>query len=229
MSSEKNNFFYHSLLKKYREREFLNPESALNHDIQSLMDEKGKTEEEIILHLYRLMEKEGKTREEAILHFHQELERAKDKTERQAIEHNTAIQSQIVKLREKIDTLTVNFSKGKISEEIYLRAVKTIEEEISKLRGEQKTSVIERQQLQAPKTNFRPVSVETTEVKEETHYYGSPSAFWWLVPFLFGLIGGIVAYIGVKDDDSDMADKLLIFGIIWTIVLFILGWILIFR
>jgi len=49
-----------------------------------------------------------------------------------------------------------------------------------------------------------------------------PSALWYLVPFLFGILGGIVAYIAVKDKDEDMASGLLIFGIIWTVVAFVL-------
>jgi len=33
------------------------------------------------------------------------------------------------------------------------------------------------------------------------------------------ILGGIIAYVGVKDADQDMADKLLIFSIIWSIIL----------
>mgnify|MGYP001108503567 CR=1 FL=1 len=45
------------------------------------------------------------------------------------------------------------------------------------------------------------------------------SGWWWLVPFLFGILGGIIAYLIVKDNDEDMASKLLTFGIVWSIVL----------
>jgi len=48
-------------------------------------------------------------------------------------------------------------------------------------------------------------------------YYSKPSALWWLVPFSFGVIGGILAYVATKQDDPYMADDLLWFGIIWPI------------
>jgi len=40
-----------------------------------------------------------------------------------------------------------------------------------------------------------------------------------LIPLFFGILGGIVAYIGVKDDDKKMANNLLMFGVVWTIIL----------
>jgi RNA polymerase subunit RPABC4/transcription elongation factor Spt4 len=52
-----------------------------------------------------------------------------------------------------------------------------------------------------------------------------PSRTWYLVPFLFGFIGGLIAYVGTRDRDKDMATKLFLFGLIWNIVLFfIVGW-----
>jgi hypothetical protein len=51
-----------------------------------------------------------------------------------------------------------------------------------------------------------------------------PSSAWYLVPFLFGIIGGLIAYVGVKDEDKDMATNLLIFGIVWSFILFLIGW-----
>ena len=54
--------------------------------------------------------------------------------------------------------------------------------------------------------------------KEDIEISG-PSILWYLVPFFFGILGGIVAYIGVKNDDKEMANNLLILGIIWTIIL----------
>lgn len=51
-----------------------------------------------------------------------------------------------------------------------------------------------------------------------------PSSAWYLLPFFFGIIGGLIGYVGVKDEDSDMASNLLVFGIIWSFILGIIGW-----
>ncbi len=44
------------------------------------------------------------------------------------------------------------------------------------------------------------------------------SALYWLLPFFFGLIGGIVAYVVVKDRNRKMATYMLIFSLVWTLV-----------
>jgi hypothetical protein len=67
------------------------------------------------------------------------------------------------------------------------------------------------------------------KAKVVTGERAKPSALWWLVPFLFGIIGGIIAYVGVKDDDRNMAENLLIFGISWSIFLIIILWLLLFS
>ena len=54
--------------------------------------------------------------------------------------------------------------------------------------------------------------------------FNKPSNAWYLAPLLFGLIGGLIGYIAVKDDDGDMAGNLLILGIIITIVGGLLAW-----
>jgi len=57
------------------------------------------------------------------------------------------------------------------------------------------------------------------KIEEEDIEISGPGILWYLIPLFFGILGGIVAYIGVKDDDKEMANNLLIFGIVWTIVL----------
>lgn len=49
------------------------------------------------------------------------------------------------------------------------------------------------------------------------------SGAWYLVPLFFGLIGGIIAWAVNKDRDPGKARNLLIFGLIWTVVWFVVG------
>jgi len=52
-----------------------------------------------------------------------------------------------------------------------------------------------------------------------------PTRAWYFVPFFLGILGGIIGYFAVKEDDKRMANNLLILGIlmtiIWPIVIFI--------
>ena len=57
------------------------------------------------------------------------------------------------------------------------------------------------------------------KIKEKDLEVSGPSILWYLIPLFFGILGGIVAYVGVKDDDKEMANNLLLFGIIWTLIL----------
>lgn len=64
--------------------------------------------------------------------------------------------------------------------------------------------------------------------KFESHINNmGPSNLWYLVPFFFGIIGGLIGYVGTKDEDRDMAFNLLIFGIFWSLVLAFIAWVLI--
>ncbi|MGD1054830.1 MAG: zinc ribbon domain-containing protein [Nitrososphaerales archaeon] len=44
------------------------------------------------------------------------------------------------------------------------------------------------------------------------------SGLWWLVPFFFAWIGGLIAYFVLKDRNRETAEHMLIFGIVWTFV-----------
>lgn len=44
------------------------------------------------------------------------------------------------------------------------------------------------------------------------------SAIWYLVPLLFGLLGGIVAYAAIKNDDPNKAEGCLWLGIGMTVM-----------
>lgn len=61
---------------------------------------------------------------------------------------------------------------------------------------------------------------------EEEKIKPTPSLLWYLLPLLLGFLGGIVAYVYVREEDLDMAKNLFLFGIIPTFIYIILGWML---
>jgi len=150
---------------------------------------------------YRINElvRKGRTREEAILALYEE-EKKKEEEAKEAIkkgEREEAIKQQIYDYERSVERLTILFSKGEIGEESYKKATETIEKNIDKLRKE----------ITTPPS--RP---------SYTPYVGKPTIWWYLVPFFFGLLGGVLAYIAVKDEDKEMAESLLGFGIIMTVI-----------
>jgi len=62
------------------------------------------------------------------------------------------------------------------------------------------------------------------EILEEPERRTKPSAAWYLVPLLLGLLGGIIGYIAVKDENRDVANNLLYVGIIMTFIGVIFIW-----
>ena len=52
--------------------------------------------------------------------------------------------------------------------------------------------------------------------------YVGVSAAWWLLPIFFSVIGGIIAWVCVKDTDPRMARNCLILGIVITVVPFLI-------
>jgi len=197
MSSDEVDEIYTRLLKTYEEEGYVNPKVALNYHVMELMEE-GKTREAAILQLYRNPEERERLEKRKEM-----LEKKRLERERLVQEQRVAVEHQVNQLKEKIAELTTLFSKGEISRESYVTAVKTLEKNIEDLK---------------PQVKFRRET--TREIGEESArvVFAEPSAWWWLVPFLFGILGGIVGYIGVKDRDAYMASKLLWFGIIWTVI-----------
>jgi DNA-binding transcriptional regulator YhcF (GntR family) len=60
------------------------------------------------------------------------------------------------------------------------------------------------------------------KAKATTIEKAEPSALWWLLPIFFGILGGIIAYVGVKDDDRNMAENLLFFSILLSVILILI-------
>jgi hypothetical protein len=53
-----------------------------------------------------------------------------------------------------------------------------------------------------------------------------PSVLWYLGPLFFAILGGLIAYVGVKSEDEEMAKNLLFLGFIISVVDFLLLWFL---
>jgi len=53
-----------------------------------------------------------------------------------------------------------------------------------------------------------------------------PNGLWILLPVLFGLIGGIIAYLGILNKDKDLAKELLKIGgfvtALWIIIIIVI-------
>ncbi len=69
----------------------------------------------------------------------------------------------------------------------------------------------------------KPTSESTAESSRPK---SRPTGLWYLVAFLFGLIGGLVGYVAVKENDPEMARGLLSLGLLTTVVGGILIWLL---
>ncbi len=49
------------------------------------------------------------------------------------------------------------------------------------------------------------------------------SGFWFLLPIFFGIIGGVIAYFVIKQDDPDKAKNCLYLGIVLLIIDIVAG------
>ena len=49
------------------------------------------------------------------------------------------------------------------------------------------------------------------------------SGWWWLLPIFLSWLGGLIAYLVLKDRNRKTATYMLIFGIVWTIGALIIG------
>ena len=63
--------------------------------------------------------------------------------------------------------------------------------------------------------------------QELTKPQTKPTKAWYLVPFFFNLIGGIIGYFAVKNEDRQMANRLLIFGLVMFVLVIVAYFVLI--
>jgi hypothetical protein len=52
------------------------------------------------------------------------------------------------------------------------------------------------------------------------------SAWWYLLPIFFSVVGGVIAYFIVKENDPKLARNCLILGLLITLVGFVFGFLL---
>ncbi len=45
---------------------------------------------------------------------------------------------------------------------------------------------------------------------------------WWLVVILLGLLGGLVAFAAVREQNPSMAKAMLIFSLLWSFALYLM-------
>ncbi len=50
------------------------------------------------------------------------------------------------------------------------------------------------------------------------------SGWWYILPIFFGIIGGLIAYFVIKQDDPDKAKNCLYLGIALLIIDIVAGW-----
>ena len=142
-----------------------------------------------------------------------------DKSENAALEAistSTNIDQEIAKSQERIENLASLYAGGKIGEQSYLATAKALENRLDNLR-----KIKENPSISLPASESRPSRFEESELPLTQR----PTSLWYLVPFFFGILGGIVGYVAVKDEDKEMANSLLAFGILWSIILAAFYWI----
>lgn len=115
------------------------------------------------------------------------------------------------------------YKEGKISAATYSISIETLEKKLEKPnRLGVKLPSSKSATLEDP---FYQDSHEDTSwykdrssFKESNEYREPPSSWWYLAPLLFGLIGGLIGYVGLKDQDQGMAESILLLGFVITIL-----------
>ena len=142
-----------------------------------------------------------------------------DKSENAALEASstsTSVDQEIAKSQGRIERLASLYAEGKIGEQSYLATAKALEDRLNNLRKIKENPSISLPASEAHPSRFKKPKLASTK---------RPTSLWYLVPFFFGLLGGIIGYVTVKNDDNGMADSLIAFGIVWSIILVILSFI----
>ena len=127
-----------------------------------------------------------------------------------------------------IERLTILFHKGELSEESYLTAIKTLEEKMNKKNTAEGYIICYDCRKVIPKglkkCPYCSSGLTSSSSSSHTPSYIKPTSLWYLVPILFQLLGGIIGYVAVKNEDKGMAETLLVIGIAMTLFNILVAW-----
>ena len=84
--------------------------------------------------------------------------------------------------------------------------------------GKQILTQVQTKEERITVTEWKPALKYPSHQRRPNSSYRSYSAAWYLLPILFGFIGGILAYLGVRDEDEGAARLLLGIGLVFTVV-----------
>lgn len=74
----------------------------------------------------------------------------------------------------------------------------------------------------SPKSNIGAVIQPPTNPQVSQPAPGKTSAAWWLLPIFMTWVGGLIAFLVLRDTDKNKAKRLLIFGIVITVIWIVL-------
>ncbi len=175
--------------------------------------EKGSTRKDAIREVARTMK--FQVSEAEIEEWLKELRKERAPTRRTPEEVAAQrVERQLEESMKAIENLTTLFSRGEMSEESYKIAVKKIEKNMKALRSGEEVAV---------------PSWEKKVIVEPTHHVrriakAEPTKLWYLVPLFFSIIGGLIGYVAVRDEDTGMAEGLLALGAFMFFVDLLAAW-----
>lgn len=138
----------------------------------------------------------------------------KSGTSRTTNQKSVNVDQEIERCHERIARLAGLFADGKIGEESFAVATKSLENRIESLKkAKDNPNVV--------------LSSSAVAGRFEDASDGRPTLLWYIVPFLFGILGGLIGYVATKDEDKDMANGMLFFGILWSFILYFFYWIVV--
>jgi hypothetical protein len=83
------------------------------------------------------------------------------------------------------------------------------------------------EQLEKELQDLRRIQILEKEIQilkeNQQEKKNNSSDAWYLLPFFFGIIGGLIAYAALHDKNKGSAAGCLIFGFIWTIIIALIG------